>query len=48
MYERSEKYGAYHVMEKGVRNSFDVSFPEGYTGIGYVALSFVTPVISDC
>ncbi len=37
MHARSEKYGYYHVMEKGVRNSFDVSFPEGSAGIGYAA-----------
>jgi hypothetical protein len=38
MHTRSEKYGYYHVMEKGVRNSFDISFPEGSAGIGYAAL----------
>lgn len=38
MHARSAKYGYYHVMEKGVRNSFDISFPEGSAGIGYAAL----------
>jgi lantibiotic modifying enzyme len=35
-----EKYGAFHLMERGVRNCFDVSFPEGSSGIGYAALMY--------
>ena len=41
MQVRKETYGAYHVMEAGVRSSFDVSFPEGTIGIGYAAVVLV-------
>ena len=40
MNARREKYGAFHLMERGVRNCFDVSFPEGSSGIGYAALMY--------
>jgi lantibiotic modifying enzyme len=40
MTARKSRFGAYHVMEKGVRNTFDISFPEGSPGIAYAALVF--------
>lgn len=40
MNARREKHGAFHLMERGVRNCFDVSFPEGSCGIGYAAIMY--------
>ncbi|MCR5136930.1 MAG: DUF4135 domain-containing protein [Oscillospiraceae bacterium] len=40
MNARREKHGDFHLMERGVRNCFDVSFPEGSSGIGYAALTY--------
>jgi len=40
MNARREKQGAFHLMERGVRNCFDVSFPEGSSGIGYAAIMY--------
>jgi len=37
MEKRSAAYGYFHLMEKGVRNCFDISFLEGSLGIGFAA-----------
>jgi len=42
MEKRSEAYGYFHLMEKGVRNCFDISFLEGSLGIGYAAMEVRT------